>query len=106
MATGHQRTGLKLQEAYRGGKLYQAISYPKNLARLDVNSCMFTFCFLFITSLTLQYNLIIISLQISKKDGSGQSVKYKRHKSKQLGGQKDIKCNNTNDQLSLDPLAS
>ena len=81
-------------------------SYPKNLARLDANSCMLAFWFLFINSLTLQNNLIIILLQVSKTDGSGGSVKYKRHKSKHLGGQKEIKCNNANDQLSLDPLTS
>ncbi|XWS36722.1 hypothetical protein CRYUN_Cryun20dG0110400 [Craigia yunnanensis] len=44
--------------------------------------------------------------KLSKTDGSRGSVKYKRHKSKHLGGQKEIKCNNANDQLSLDPLTS
>ncbi|XWS47358.1 hypothetical protein CRYUN_Cryun14cG0145800 [Craigia yunnanensis] len=52
------------------------------------------------------YQLSKESGKVSKKDGSGESVKYKRHKSKQLGDQKEIKCNNANDQLSLDPLAS
>lgn len=99
MATVHQRTGLTLQEAYRGGKLDQAISYLKNLARLDANSCMFTFWFLSI-------NLIIILPQVNKKDGSKESEKYKKHKSKQLGAQKEIKCNEASDQLSLNPLTS
>ncbi|XP_022728161.1 protein IQ-DOMAIN 1-like [Durio zibethinus] len=52
------------------------------------------------------YQLSKESGKVIKKDGSGESVKYRRHKSMLLGGQKEIKCNNANDQLSLDPSAS
>ncbi|XVF31836.1 hypothetical protein REPUB_Repub17cG0027900 [Reevesia pubescens] len=52
------------------------------------------------------YQLSKESGKVSKKDCSGESVEFKRHKSQQLGSQKEIKCNNANDQLSLDPLTS
>ncbi|EOX93400.1 IQ-domain 33, putative isoform 1 [Theobroma cacao] len=52
------------------------------------------------------YQLSKKSGKVNKKDGSKESEKYKKHKSKQLGAQKEIKCNEASDQLSLNPLTS
>ncbi|XVF81529.1 hypothetical protein PTKIN_Ptkin15bG0162500 [Pterospermum kingtungense] len=53
-----------------------------------------------------RYQLSKESGKVCKIDGSVESVKYKRHKSKTVGGQKEMKCNNANDQISLDALTS